>query len=149
MRSGELWSSVLLDPLEKPEDLSDCELDSRALVLVVLVVIDVLVSPSSVVTELCEVSSFFSDLEFVESQSSSFCKKWIWTTMQEERRYGFSSVKAPPPSRRKTAPTLLQNSYSSFGWEQEHHEVDSQIWRARENAPWRQSSSSSSIERQR
>ena len=64
-------------------------------------------------------------------------------------RYEDSPVKAPPPSRRRmTPPTPLQNSYSSFGGEQEHYEVDSQIWRAREKAPWRQCSSSSSNERQ-
>ena len=47
-----------------------------------------------------------------------------------------------------TPPTPLQNWYSSFEGEQGHFEVDNQIWRAREKAPWRQSSSSSSIERQ-
>ena len=41
------------------------EPDTRVEVLVVLDVIDVLVSPSSVVTELCEVSSCCSDWEFV------------------------------------------------------------------------------------
>ena len=41
------------DLLEKPEDLSDCEPDSCAHVRVVPVVTDVLVSPSSVVTEFC------------------------------------------------------------------------------------------------
>ena len=44
------------DPFEKFENWSDCELDSRACVLVVLDVTDVPVSPSSVITELYEVS---------------------------------------------------------------------------------------------
>ena len=55
-----------------PEDLSDCEPDSCAHVRVVPHVTDVLVSPSSVVTELCDVSPCGSDWEFVEPQSFSF-----------------------------------------------------------------------------
>ena len=43
------------------EDLSDCERDACALVRVVLDVADVLVSPSSVITEACEVLSCCSD----------------------------------------------------------------------------------------
>ena len=42
------------DLLEKPDGLSDCEPDSCAHVRVVPVVTDVLVSPSSVVTEFCD-----------------------------------------------------------------------------------------------
>ena len=45
------------DPLEKLDDLSECELVSCALVRVVLDVTDVLFSLSSVVTEFCDVSS--------------------------------------------------------------------------------------------
>ena len=56
-------------PLENLDDSSDCELVSCELVRVVRDVIDVLVSLSSVVTELCEVSSLCSDWEFVEPQS--------------------------------------------------------------------------------
>ena len=44
------------DLLDNPEDVSDCEPDSCAHVRVVFGVIDVLVSSSSVVTELCDVS---------------------------------------------------------------------------------------------
>ena len=44
------------DLLEEPENLSGCELVSGELVRVVLDVTDVLVSPSSVVTEFCDVS---------------------------------------------------------------------------------------------
>ena len=49
------------DFLDNPEGLSDCEPDSCAHVRVVLDVTDVLVSPSSVVTELCDVSPCGSD----------------------------------------------------------------------------------------
>ena len=58
--------------------------------LVVLVVTDVLVSSSSVVTEICDEVSRDSDCEFVEPQSSSFSKKRLldWgkstTDIQEE-----------------------------------------------------------------
>ena len=51
------------------DDLSDRELVSCELVRVVPDVIDVLVSPSSMVTEICEVSPCCSDWEFVEPQS--------------------------------------------------------------------------------
>ena len=57
------------DLLEKTEDLSDRESEAWADVLVVLEVTDVLVSLSSVVTELCDVFSCCSDWEFVEPQS--------------------------------------------------------------------------------
>ena len=60
--------------MEEFENWSDCELDSRARVRMALGVTDVLVSPSSVVTELCDVSSCCSDWEFVEPQSFSFSK---------------------------------------------------------------------------
>ena len=49
------------DFLEKPEDLSDCELDTRVEVLVVPDVTDVLVSLSSVVTEFCDDFSCYFD----------------------------------------------------------------------------------------
>ena len=95
----------------------------------VLDVTDVHFSHSSVVIELCDVSSCFSDGEFVVPQSFSFSQKWVWTATQEEMRYEDSPVKAHPPSRRRmTPPTPLQNSYSSFEAEQEHHEVENQIW---------------------
>ena len=59
------------DPLEKHEDLSDCEPDSCAHVRVVPGVTDVLVSPSSVVTVFCDVLSLGSDWEDVVPQSFS------------------------------------------------------------------------------
>ena len=77
---------------------------------------DVLVSPSSVVTELCDVSPCGSDWELVELQSCSFFKKraHFGTDTQEEMRYEGSAVKAHPLSRRRmTPPTPMQNSYTS------------------------------------
>ena len=63
------------DFLEKPEDLSDCEPETRVDVSVVLGVTDVPVSLSSVVTEFCDGFSFCSDWESVEPQSLSFAQK--------------------------------------------------------------------------
>ena len=60
------------DFLEKHEDVSDFELDSCAHVLVVL---DVFVSLSSVVTECCEVFSCCSDWEDVVLLSFSLSKE--------------------------------------------------------------------------
>ena len=123
------------DLLEKHEDLSNCEPDTRAHVPVVPDVTDVLVSPSSVVTEFCGGVSCCSDCEFVEAQSFSFSTKRAhsWTVTQEEMRFEGSQVKALPLSRRRMMPpTPLQNSYSSFEEEQEHFEVEDQIWCARD-----------------
>ena len=72
------------DPLDDFKCWSGCEPDSRARVRKVPDVNDVLVSPSSVVTELCDVSSCCSDWEFVEPQSFSFSKKRVW--MRYERK---------------------------------------------------------------
>ena len=65
------------DPLEKLENWSDRELVSCERVRVVPDVTDVAVSPSSVVTEFCHVSSCCSDCEFVEPQFFSFTKKSV------------------------------------------------------------------------
>ena len=121
--------------MEKPEDLSECEPEARLDMSVVLDVPDVPVSPSSVVTEFCDVFSFCSDWEFVEPQSFSRSKKRAHsgTVTQEEMRFEDSQVKAPPLSlRRMMPPTPLQNSYSSLEEEQEHFEVEDQIWSARD-----------------
>ena len=122
-------------PLEKHEDLSDCEPDSSAHVRVVLVVTDLPVSPSSVVTEFCEVFSFGTDWEDVVPQSFSFSKKraHCCTSTQEEMRYEGSEGKALPMTRRRmTPPAPLQNSYASFEGEQESYEVEGRRWTARE-----------------
>ena len=74
------------DLLEEPEDLSDREPLSCELVRVVPDVIDVPVSPSSVVTELCDVSPCCSDWEFVEPQSFSFSKKACAFCVQIRRK---------------------------------------------------------------
>ena len=76
------------DPLDNPEDLSDCEVDSCAHVRVVPDVTDVPVSPSFVVTELCDVSPCGSNWEFVEPQSFSFSKRraHCGTDTREEMR---------------------------------------------------------------
>ena len=82
---GPCWE----DLLEKPEDLSDCEPDTGAHVRVVPDVTDVLISPSSVVTEFCEFFSCCSDWEDVVPHSFSFAKKraHCCTLTQEEMRY--------------------------------------------------------------
>ena len=121
--------------LEKPEDWSHLEPETRVDVLVVLDVSDVLVSPSSVVTEFCDGLSCCSDREDVVPQSFSFSKKRArsWTVTQEEMRFESAQVKAPPLSRRRTMPpTPLQISYLLFEEEQEHFEVEDQIWSARD-----------------
>ena len=66
-------------------------------------VTDVLVSLSSVVTELCYASPCCSDWEFVEPQSCSFSNKRTHngTDTQEEMRYEGSPVKAHPFFKKK------------------------------------------------
>ena len=83
------------DLLSEPDDLIDCVPVSCELVCVVLDVTDLLVSLSSVVTELCDVSPCCSDRE---PQSFSFSKKraHCCTDAQEEMRYEGSPVKAFP-----------------------------------------------------
>ena len=94
------------DLWEEPEDLSGRELVSVELVRV---------APSSVVTELCDVSPCGSDWEFVKPQSFSFSKKraHCGTDTQEEMEYEGSPVEALPLSNRRSTP-LMQNSCSSF-----------------------------------
>ena len=61
--------------MEKPEGLSDCDPGTRVDVCVVLDVTNVLVSPSSVVTEFCDGFSCCHDWELVEPRSFSFSKR--------------------------------------------------------------------------
>ena len=68
----QIWKVVVIFPGKTLYRRSYCEPGSCARVRVVPDVTDVLVSPSSVVTEFCDVSSMCSDREFVESQSFSF-----------------------------------------------------------------------------
>ena len=98
-------------------------------------VTDVPVSPSSVITEFCDVSAICSGREFVESQSFSFSQKRArcCTDTQEGMRYEGSPVKAPPITRRRmTPPTPMQNSYTSFEREQGGREEEGRGWNARE-----------------
>ena len=116
-------------------DLSDGTLDSCAHVRVVPDVTDVSVSPSSVVTELCEVFSCSSDWKDVLPPSFSFSKKraHCCTSKQEEMKYEGSQGKASLMTRRRlTPPTPLQNSYASFEGEQGSYEVEGQGWSAKE-----------------
>ena len=65
---GETWRVAVVFlgvDLFEPEDLSDFEHDTRVEVNVVLDVTDVLVSPSSLVTEFCDGFACCSDWEFV------------------------------------------------------------------------------------
>ena len=123
------------DLLEEPEDLSDNDPVSCELVRAVPDVIDVPVSSSSVVTELCDVSPCCSDREFVvKPQSFSFSKKraHCCTDTQEEMRYEGSPVIAPPLSRRMTPHTHVQNSYTSFARDHGRYEEEGRGWNARE-----------------
>ena len=129
----EIWRVVVIF-LGKTSWISR-ESEARVVVPIMLDVTDVLVSPSSVVTELCDGFSCCSDWEFVEPQSFSFSKKRAHscTVSQEEIRFEEPQVKAPPLSRRRMMPpTPLQNSYSTFEEEQEHFEVEDQMWSARD-----------------
>ena len=77
-------------------------------------VIDVLVSLSSVIAELCDVSPCRSDVESVEAQTFSISKKraHCCTDTREEMRYEGSTVITPPLSRRRmTPPTCAKFVY--------------------------------------
>ena len=71
----------------------------------VAVVIDVPVSPSSVVTEVCDVFSLGSDWEFVEPQSFSFCKKrsFVWAENQGENELRRVASKSASEYQKKDA----------------------------------------------
>ena len=127
----EVWSCGDLswvDLVEKREDLSDCEPDSCAHVRVVPDVTVVLVSPFSVVTEFCEVSSCCSYWEDVVPQSFSFSKKraLCCTSTQEEMRFEVSQGKTPPLSRRRMMPpTPLQNRTIPLKKSRKSYDVES------------------------
>ena len=116
-RFGELWWSFLgIDLLENPDDLSDCEPETRTNVSAVPVVTDVVVSLSSVVTECYEDVSLDSDWEFVQPQFFSFSKKRsiVWEENRGEMSYEGTPAKAPPKTRRRLVPpTPQQSSHSS------------------------------------
>ena len=80
------------DLLKNPDDLSDCEPETRTDVSAVPDVTVVLVSPSSVVTEHFEDVSLDSDWEFVEPLCFSFSKKRSSELEEESRRDGLRRV---------------------------------------------------------
>ena len=98
---------------------------SFARVRVVPDVTDVLVFPSSAVTEFCDVSPCCSDCEFVEPQSFSFFKKRALYARRDEKRL-------PITRRRMTPHTFVQNSYTSIESEQGSYEWEGRGWDARE-----------------
>ena len=82
--------------------MSDCVSGTVTSVTVVPVVTDVPVSPSSVLTEVCDGFSLGSDGEFWWNRSPLLCPKkraHLWTVEQEEMRYESSPAKAPPPTK--------------------------------------------------
>ena len=102
-----------------------------------LEVTDVPVSPSSVVTELCEVFSGCSDWEDVVLESLSFSKErpQCCTSAQEELRYEAHKLKRLRCREEEmTPPTPLQNSYASVEGEQGPYEREDQRWSARGRA---------------
>ena len=128
---GEIWSCE--DLLDETEDLSDRESEAW---VVVPVVPDVPVSPSSVVTGFCDGFSCCSDWDFLEPAVLFLLQRSVpysCTVTQEEMRFEEPQVKAPPLSRRRMRPpTPLQNSYSSFEKEQANFEVEDQMWIAKD-----------------
>ena len=95
------------DPWDGSCGLSDCDSVTWTRLLVVS---DVLVSPSSVVAEMCEGVSSDSVWEGVEPQSFSFSKErsFVCAENQRETSYEGSPVKAPPSTRRRMTPPTLQ-----------------------------------------
>ena len=117
--------------------VSDCDSGTGTSVPVVLVVAAVLVSPSSVVTEVCDGFSLDSDREFVEPLSFSFSRKRssVLAENQGEMGYEGSPVKAPPNTRRRIMPpTPQQFSFSSTDESQWQADLEEQpsIWNTRE-----------------
>ena len=72
---SEIGGNSWCDLWDDPSEVFACDSGTRMEGPVVLVVTDVLVSPSSVVTEVCDGFSSGSDWELVELQSLSFSKK--------------------------------------------------------------------------
>ena len=85
---------------------------------------EVLVSPSSVVTELCYASPCCSDWEFVEPQSLSLSKKraHCGTDTQEEMRYEGSPVKAPPIFKKKNDTAYTHAKFLGLLCEGSYHQ---------------------------
>ena len=103
-----------------------------------LVVIDVLVSPSSVVTECCEDVSLHSDWDLLSRSpflSPSKNRSIVLEENRGEMSHAVTPVKARPNTRRRMMPpTPQQSSHSSTDerqWQAEM-EVQGSIWSARE-----------------
>ena len=124
--------------MEEPEDLSDCEHASGELVRAVCGgsdVIDVPVSPSSVITELCEVSPCRSDVALVEPQPFSFSKKraHCCTDSRQEMRYeGSTEITLPLSRRRMTPPTPVQQFVYLLCEDHGRYVEGGREWNARE-----------------
>ena len=105
------WS----DLLEDPGELLECDLGTRMDGPVVLVVTDVFISFSLVVTGFCDEASIVLIGNFMNRSPLLSTKKRSldWENSQEEMRYEGSSVKAPPPSRRRMMPPAPQPSSSA------------------------------------
>ena len=133
MKIGELWYSCG-DILDESCRLSDCDSVTWT---GLPVVVDVLVSPSSAVAEMCDGVSSDSDWEFVEPESFSFYTKRsiVCAENQGEMSYEVTPVKAPPSTRRRMMPpTPQQFSRSSTDERQWQADLEAQrsIWSTRE-----------------
>ena len=123
--------------MENPDDLSDYEPETRVVVSAVLVVTDVLVSPSSVDTECYENVSLDSDWEFVEPRPFFFLQKALFRLCGESRRDELRRVASKSASntrRRMMPPTPQQFSHSSTDEGQCQADLEAQrsIWSTRE-----------------
>ena len=119
---GNSWSDLAGDSC----GLSDC---GYVALSGVVVVTDVLVSPSSAVAVMSEALLSDFDWEFVEPPSSSFFKKRSAACVENQgsMSYEGTPVKAPPASRRKIMlPTPQQSLHSTIEAMQWQTEVEDQ-----------------------
>ena len=107
------------DLLENPDDLSDCELETRTDVCAVLVVTDVLVSPSSVALSVGMVSPWIRNGNFLNRSPFSF-SSIVLEENRGEMSYEGTPVKARPNTRRRMMPPTPQQSSHSLIEEMYH-----------------------------
>ena len=119
---------------DNPEDVSDRELVSCELVRVVLDLTNVLVSPSSVVTEICDVSPCGSDREFVEPQSFFFFlqKAGLDSNAGRGEVRRLTSESAPAFKKKDDTANTNAKFVHLFEREQGSYEEDGREWNARE-----------------
>ena len=129
----------LEDLLEKPDDLSDCELETRTDASAAPAVTGVPVSPPSLVTECWEGISLDSGWELVQPQLQSFSFSEKRSVVLEENREemsfeGTPEKASPATRRRKMLPTPQQGSHPLFEEMQWQADMEAQgsIWSARE-----------------